>query len=491
MNSMEVPESALVTVVGQQAEAQPKRSQAASLLAWSLWALYLVLAGLSLLFESVNAPSDFVLNILSVLVLLAYATVGALIASRHPDNPIGWIFIVAALTILLSVFAVDYALYALVTRPGSLPSGEAMAWIALWTRDLGFLIMFTCLLLFFPDGRLPSQRWRFVAWAAAIIIGLSTLWAAVRPGPIPFAPPLTNPLGIERFPDIVLLLGDILFVCVFALVIACAVSVIVRFRRARGDERQQLKWFTYAAVLPTILLIASQFEDLLQNPVQVFVYEVLFRLSVAMIPFAAAIAIFKYRLYDIDIIINRTLVYVPLTVILAALYAGLDLLLQILFVSITGGKSDAAIVLTTLIIASVFTPVKSNLQERVDKVFKEAPDSARKLRALRSEIESRIYTIDEQQLTNRLLEDAVQTFGARSGALYLKRGDDLLLVRSKGDWQVGNERISISLAHDGEQLGILQLGERPNGVSYTERDRTMLQEAADLVAATIAQSHRD
>ena len=484
---MELQQPALATVPGDQTESQPRRLRVAVWLVWSLWTLYLLFAGLSLLFEVVTSPSTFVLTAIGLVVLLTYATVGVLIVLRQPGNPIGWIFVIAPLLITLNTFAVSYAIYALVTRPGSLPGADIMTWVAIWTRDPGFLIIFTFLLLLFPNGKLPSPRWRFVAWSAAITIVLFALFMALQPGPLPFAPAYDNPFGIEEIPiEILIDVGITLFFLIMATIIACALSAIVRFRQARGDERQQLKWFAYAAVLMSVFLVVSQVAEFLETPIQQVIYDILLRLAVATVPIATAFAIFKYRLYDIDIVINRTLVYVPLTAVLAGLYAVLDLLLQAVFYGVTGDRSDAAIVLTTLIIASVFTPVKSGIQDRVDKVFKEAPDADKKLKALRDEIESRIYAIDPGQLTNRLLEEAVYAFNAKSGALYLKRDGNLHLARSRGDWHDGKAIISIPLEHAGEQVGLLKLGERAARSGYTERDTEALQKTADSVAAAIA-----
>ena len=212
-------------------------------LAWSLWALSVALVALRLLLQYVNDPSLFLGTLFKVL-SLAFATVGALIASRRPANPVGWIFGAGALLLALADFAEQYAVYALVTRPGALPGGVMMAWIRLWASTLSFSLMFTFTLLLFPNGRLLSQRWRPMLWLAAGAIGLQTVTIALQPGPFSFIPSINNPLGIEGAAG--LWVQAIVGVLVLAAVGASAISLILRFRRARGEERQQLKWVAYA-----------------------------------------------------------------------------------------------------------------------------------------------------------------------------------------------------------------------------------------------------
>ena len=254
---MEVQQS-VEAIAGQQAVSEPEakaRRAVAPWLAWSMWALSLTFIIATLVLTNQNDPVGFANNILSVLLqvtaLTLYATVGALIASRHRENPIGWIFCVAALLVAFGVFCEDYAQYSLITRPGSLPGGLTMAWLSGWTRNIGFFLIFTFLVLLFPNGKLPSRRWRVVARIAAGVIVMEAVLDAFRPAPLPFVPTVNNPLGIEAARGIYDYY-DIWTLFVLATIIICILSVIARFRHAKGQERQQIKWFAYAAVLAIV-----------------------------------------------------------------------------------------------------------------------------------------------------------------------------------------------------------------------------------------------
>jgi hypothetical protein len=429
--------------------------------------------------------ADIFVNVLGLMTLFAYATVGALIASRRPENPIGWLFCLAALSVQVGVFAGEYARYALLTKPGSLPGGLAMAWLAAWPRTVGFTIMFTFLILLFPDGRLPSERWRWVAWLSVGVIVSGTLWDAIRPGGLAPIKEINNPLGIEALGEAADFLTTVWALVTYITIGLCVASVVARFRRATGDERQQIKWFAYAAVLTivqfAITAVAETFKITALSP---STSEAFFILTTIALPIAAGVAILKYHLYDIDLLINRTLVYIPLTGILAGLYTASIAFFQRLFVAVTGEHSDAAIVITALILASSFTPIKNWLQGIVDKRFKEVPDPTKKLRAFTQEVGSYVQMSSPEQLAQRLLDEAVAAFDAKGGAVYLGRdGQNRLAYASEG-W---NEAVAMSvpLESSGERVGLISLGERRNGAEYTAKDRELVESTAGVVAQAI------
>ena len=371
-----------------------------------------------------------------------------------------------------------------------------MVWLAGWPRDVGFLLMFTFLLLLFPNGQLPSRRWRPVAWLVAGGISLIALLHAVNPDHVTESLEVKNPLGIEGLDLVADLLGNL---SLLTIVIVSAVSVIVRFRRAKGEERQQLKWFAYAAVLLLAqfgvraflpFFIKNDVNDKLPPEIDTL-FSLLVIASVAAFTIAVGIAILKYGLYNIDLLINRTLVYVPLTAILAGLYSASIAFFQKLFVATTGATSDAAIVITTLILASSFTPIKNSLQTIVDKRFKEAPDPTKKLKAFAEQVRSFVQLSSAEQLTQRLLDEAVSSFDATCGTVYLAPGRGeaqapgrLEIAHTNGEW-AGDARISVPLKGQGEQLGMLSLGPRRNGLDYTPQDRQSLQDIVDVVAQAI------
>ncbi len=299
-------------------------TRGAAWLAWSVWVLSVALGISSLVLQTLNDPVTFLGNVFELLVLLAFATVGALIASRRPDNRIGWILSVGTCLGAAGSTALEYGVYTLFTVPGSFPGGDWMAWYGFFVNGLGFSLIITFLPLLFPDGRLLSGRWRSVAWLAAGGLVFFTILSVFGPSSTEYRlASVNNPLGIQLPADFFdLLLG--LYVFTFgATTIVCAASVFFRFRRATGDERQQLKWFAYAAGLGVIVIWAIGAVNVWLPPS--FATEfgpVLFSLAVAGFPIAVGIAILRYRLYDIDLIIRRTLIYGGLSVVLALVYFG-------------------------------------------------------------------------------------------------------------------------------------------------------------------------
>ena len=333
-------------------------------LAWSLWALSVALVALRLLLQYVNDPASFLGNLFKVL-SLAFATVGALIASRRPENPVGWIFGAGALLLALADFAEQYAVYALVTRPGALPGGVIMAWIRLWAGTLGFSLIFTFTLLLFPNGRLLSRRWRSVMWLAVGATGLVTITAALQPGPFRLIPSINNPLGIEGAAG--LWVQGIVDVLVLAAVGASAISLILRFRRARGEERQQLKWVAYAAALLIFFAIVTGLIEGLAPQYQLAVDVAEAPVFVAL-PIAVGIAILKYRLYDIDLLINRSLVYGTLTALLLALFGASLIAISQVFQNFAGGPL-VAVAGSAGAFGIIFQPARRRLQRFVDQRF--------------------------------------------------------------------------------------------------------------------------
>ncbi len=288
-------------------------------------------------------------------VILAFALVGALVASRLPTNPIGWICLVIGLTAILGGAAGEYEVYAL-------PGGEYAAWLEnwLWIPAVGLMGTFTILL--FPNGRMPSRHWQAVAWLSGVVLVLASLSEAFSPGKLAEAPDVTNPFGIESARGALELVKTGSFLLLPLCFVLSAFSIVLRFRRSTGEERQQLKWFAAAAVLlgacfPFGFFVPSR------------VVQDLVTLLFAGLPIAIGIAVLRHRLYDIDIIINRALVYAPLTAMLALVYFGGVVGLQAALRVLTGQESTLAIVASTLVIAALFNPLRQRVQGFVDRRF--------------------------------------------------------------------------------------------------------------------------
>jgi len=338
--------------------------RAATRLAWSLWLLAMVLVALSVLLGVRNAATlaAFVADTLVIVpMVVSFATVGALIAARHPGNPIGWLFASFAAITGLVLLAGEYASYALVTAPGSVPGGEWAAWLGAWS--LGFTIAIPAFIfLLFPDGHLLSARWRPLAWLIVATGMLGVALAALSNLAVAdFSPFATSPIqllhggAIRAVYDVNQAVGA-------AVLLGSALCLVVRLRRARGEQRQQLKWVAYTA---TVGFAAFGIVALVGWPEPVVVATVAF----PAIAVAAAIAIFKYHLYEIDRLISRTLVYAILTLVLGLGYAGVVLVLGQLFGGVTRHPPSWAVAGATLAVAAAFQPARRRIQQAVDRRF--------------------------------------------------------------------------------------------------------------------------
>jgi pimeloyl-ACP methyl ester carboxylesterase len=326
-----------------------------------------------------------------------FAVVGALLVARRPANAVGWILIAVGIMVGIFPAGETYAAYVMTTRGQPDALAVAGAWTNAWYWYLLLALAFIYLPLYFPDGRLPSRRWLPVAVVAGIALAsavvLGALTDTLRGQDVGYR--IDNPIGIEGLAPVEELpvFGVLLF-GIFALgTIGAAASVVVRFRRSRGIERQQLKWFLYAAAL----IPASFALDYVPG----FTGDLVFGLVIFGLPTAIGIAVLRYRLYDIDVIINRTLVYGLLTVFLALVYFGSVIALQYVLRTLTGQAGTLAIVASTLTIAALFNPLRRRIQELIDRRFyRRKYDSAKTLESFSARLR------DETDL-NALSEDLV------------------------------------------------------------------------------------
>jgi hypothetical protein len=357
-------------------------ARTATQLAWGLCALSVALTALSLLLFILNLsyPNTHLFEpwLDNTLSAVFYPTVGAIVTSRRPENPVGWLLCLYGFVISIGYFCAEYAIYALLAQPDSLPAGEAMAWIVSWVLPIlnGLQVFY---ILLFPTGRLPSRRWRWLGWLTVIFVVVGVVLAAFSSGALlGILGPIQNPLGIEGFSSIYY--KAVLFTMASLLTLAAALAVFIRLRRAIGVERQQIKWFAYAAAAyASAGILAYIIPRVIDTPL--WFERVGFALNIVFIPaipIAIGIAILRYRLYDIDILINRTLVYGSLTATLVALYFGGIVVLQRIFVLLTGEQSTLAVVASTLVIAALFTPLRRRIQSFIDRRFYRRKYDARK-----------------------------------------------------------------------------------------------------------------
>jgi hypothetical protein len=309
----------------------------------------------------------------------AFAVVGAVLVAKRPTNIIGWIMATVALMMAIFHAGLIYAVYVMATRGQPDALAVVGAWIGNWYWYLLLALTLIYVPLFFPDGRLPSHRWVPVAvlpgigTLGTVVLGALTETLVLDPVVKGVHYRIENPIGIEglgRVEDLPIfgLLTGLLFVGL----VGAVASVVVRFRRSRGVERQQMKWFLYAVALMLAfpLEVVGYLPEIVSN--------VLFGVVLIALPTAIGIAVLRYRLYDIDLVINRTLVYGPLTAMLALLYLGGVVSMQYAFRTLTGQESQVAIVASTLAIAALFNPLRRRVQAFVDRRFYRRKYDARK-----------------------------------------------------------------------------------------------------------------
>jgi len=390
-------------------------------LAWFTWVLYVIIAIVTLLLQFKDDPSSWLNDMFDALILLAFATVGSLIASRRPENPIGWLFCISTLLWALGSLLQEYTTYALITVPGSLPAGALMGIIGHWITSIGFFLMLTFGLLLFPNGHLPSPRWRFLAWLIAVLLVVYSITFLLSPYPYANSAidlrltAVRNPMGIGPANDLFDQLGSTLPLTLFPTILACIISVFLRFRRARGIERQQLKWFTYGlaiSILILIVILIAVFTIPSGGPGE------LFYLAVVCIPISAGIAMLRYRLYDIDVLINRTLVYSLLTASLLVVYLGLVFGGQYLLARLFGPNNAVVLVVSTLIVAALFQPLRRRVQQMVDRRFYRSKYDAAQVLARFSETLRQEVNLD--QLYEQLLMVVRETVQPTHLSLWLR-----------------------------------------------------------------------
>jgi hypothetical protein len=386
----------------------------AARLAWSIWAATLVLLVAAFALGAANLGGVRLGYVGLAASFLCFPTVGALIASRRPGNAVGWICCAIGPSIALAVAPLEYAGYA-VAHPGALPAPAWVGWPASWAWYVALGLLSTFLLLVFPTGHLPSRRWRPVAWAAGAITIVVSLTAAFAPIPLDDGLP-PNPLGIQQLARAWELLVPIGVLLLGALTVASAASLVVRFRRARGEERQQLKWFTYGAGVLTVLLAVSAVSPALNARIPLLVVAA----ALAAPPLAIGVAILRYRLYDIDRLINRTLVYSLLTAVLGLGYAGVVLVLGQLFGGVTSDPPSLAVAGATLAVAALFQPARRRIQALVDRRFnRRRYDAAKTMERFSVRLRDQV---DLDTLTAELLAVVDQTVEPTKATLWLRPG---------------------------------------------------------------------
>jgi hypothetical protein len=365
--------------------------------------MFLASVALFVLARSAQLPGTLgasvtVIDMLTSMPVLAFPIVGALIASKRPRNPIGWICLADGLLWTFLGMIETYGIYGL-ARPGSVAFPVAVYALGqwLWVPVVGLLAIY--LILLFPDGRLLSRRWRPLAWFSGVAILLGSAGSGLSPGPIADLGGVRNPYGLEGQPWVADTANAILVVFLVC-ILASVLSLILRYRRSLGERRQQIKWIAFAASFAGFGFVSAMASGLIvlafapeswgsANTPPLW-FDLLFSVvlvSFGGVPIAVGVAVLRYRLYDIDLLINRALVYGALTVLLAATYFGGVVGLQAVVRSLTGQGSTLAVVASTLTIAALFSPLRRRVQGFVDRSFyRRKYDAAKTLEAFNSRL---------------------------------------------------------------------------------------------------------
>lgn len=448
-------------------------------IAWFLVVFYVNLATVGLALQAIT-DTPFVKSGLPVLIFLVilvgmWIVTGALIISRHPQHPVGWLLCAGLFSSAIDMFAAGYAAYDTYVFSGSLPGVDlALIWLKLVNLGPHGLVAFTLIVLLFPDGRFPSPGWRKVAWTTVGTLLFFLPLQALEPGPAdPFILPMrANPLGVSASQWSFL---EPLMWTAFSILVLCYgaafVSLIVRLRNSRGDVRQQIKWLLFPAGLFGIYLVVFiiGMTEADQGIMEIGI--ALGQLAIAGMVIAIAFAIFKYRLYDIDLLINRTLVYGTLTACVVGLYVLTVGALGMFFQ--TQGNLIIAL-LATGIVAALFQPLRERLQRGVNRlIYGERDDPVEALSKLGRQLE---MAVPPNKVLPTLVETIAQTLKLPYVAIYLphQEGDKIAAI-------YGNsvpELVQFPLVYQGEDTGQLAVGLRSPGSPFSPAEMRLLQNIA-------------
>lgn len=405
-----------------------------------------------------------------LIVPLSSAAVGVVVASRRSANPVGWLFLGAASSFALQDFARQYAVYGLLTEPGALPAAGAMAWFAIWPGGLGAILMLLILPLLFPDGRPASPRWRPVAWLIALVSATMLLLYTLTPGTV-YGTGIANPLGVEALRPVQGLLDGVFIVQFVGLLLVSVSSLVARFVRSTGEERLQLKWIMYAAS-------ASLVWVLVNYPIEAAfpsLFAVLDALVFSSVPVAAGVAILSYRLYDIDLVINRTLVYGAMTACVVGIYVLVVGYLGALF---RVDDNLAVSLVATGLVAVLFQPLRGRVQRGVNRLmYGERDEPYAAVSRLGERLEA---ALEPDAVPSTIVETVREALKLPHAAIALPREDALEIVAASGEPPGGppTDPLVLPLSYGGETVGQLLLAPWGPGEGFSASDRRLLDNLA-------------
>lgn len=404
--------------------------------------------------------------------------VGTVLTIRRPRNRIGWLLLIAGALAAVTFASGDYGRQAIAAGQPDAPLALLATWIGTWAfiPAIGMLVVFVPLL--YPTGELLGRRWRVVVAVGIVGIAVGTLGSAAAPGPMgdgapsnPFAPPEPVLTVIQVASTV----GNVFAPPVFLLALS---SVLIRFRRSTGVERQQIKWFLFVAAIATIAFAVSILSP--AGPVSDTAW-IVGLVTVAALPIAIGLAILRYGLYEIDRIVNRALVYGVVTAVLAGVFAAATTLAQRIFISASGQASDVAIVLETLVVVAVYAPVRKRVEGLVDRYFKY---DQRAYGPYLDELRRLLDLVDPRRAAARLAREAMTHTGA-TGVAVTGRGGAVL--GSAGTWPA-DPSVSVPIEVAGSPITAVLVGPRRDGKPHAPASLRELGEAAAVVAIAITAS---
>jgi hypothetical protein len=414
------------------------------------------------------------IDLLDNFATLGLPLLGVLIATRRPENLLGWLFLVAGFGLAFGELGGIYYARATIIDPGSLPLPRLIGWVGNWSCAAGVGTL-PFLTLLFPTGRPVSRRWRPAVWLSWVFyavlmvsaIGFATaIWNA----------PLTPDEELPPTGDAFIVPAIIALFSLTGMAVVGLVSLVFRYRAAGQEEREQLKWFLFASSFLVVALASDNVTD-------TDVLNIAILLAQLALYASLAIAILKYRLYDIDILINRTLVYVPLTAILAGLFVASTTLVRTLFTDLTDAGSDASVAASTIGVVALLTPLKNKLQALVDRYFKEQRDALANARKLAAQARSVVEVLDSRRFAETFITEVAAGLNAS--------GMTLEVDAAGASWTVSTGEPSTTMAiearlsWDDQALGRLLLWPAPSSAGEDEATRAALAEAADVLSQVI------
>jgi signal transduction histidine kinase len=462
------------------------KQRTASRLAWGMFLVFVLAAPVAVwLLIQVEGWGRAADDLVMSAIFMSFGLVGALVASRQPRNAIGWLFLGITLMVLLAFFSDTYARYSFRVRPTPLPGSVLAAWMASWAWIAFVSPTITFLPLLFPDGHLPTRRWRAFAWVVGGFEALAVAGFALEPGPLE-GYGIPNPVGVEALGGASRILEGPSFLLLLLLGVISVASLLLRYRRAGGHRRQQIKWFAYAAGLMATWFVVSAVMEILglYNDV---VDTIGAAVAFASLPIGAGIGILKYRLFDIDVVINRTVLYAVLAAIVTALYVGIVVGIG----ALVGSQGSLPLsILATAIIALAFNPLRERARRFANRLV--YGKRATPYEVLSEFGERLAGSYDTEDVVPRLARVVGEGVGAAGSTVWLHVGDEL---RPEATWPAdavapeplaiggdtlpsfpGNQQ-AFEVRHQGELLGALTVS-MPPGRPITQTGERLVEDLA-------------